>query len=949
MINCYFCKKEIKTKSAYISHLKFRKKACIEESYRWLKQKKIILDNFLKDNISFDRNQLNFINSDLQDCKLLGIPGGGKTRCIIEKIKKCFQEKIFTNNFDFLILTFSKRSRFDFLNKGKEISKNFNQNNVRTLHSIAGHILQKLYGRTSSSLETVVLACLRFLETSDVNLKLLKLLKNIKVIFVDEAQDISNNQYKFILKLKEKLECKLILVGDPNQNIYQFQGGSDQFLLSYDVKTFNLVNNYRSNKEIVGFISGISPHQTKMISKYNKNDNKVNIFEGTIDEIENDIIKEIMNTKIDLSKVAIIGPVKRCNVKNNSYLNLGLSLVANCLSKNKIPFLKQYTDTHNMKFDTDKIITLPNHVNLFTIHGSKGLEFDKVYLLNYHLTTFGKIPTIDDYNVFKYMWYVGVSRSKNYLKIYKDKSKIVWPLTVQVNNKLYNCNTKLKFLNEIKFKKEFRQLRFNVTDYLEDMRAEQLFRYETGFKFETDEIILYKKRKDLVDYKNLSNLYGQFIETVYEYYYHYFNDNVDNNNFLERFLFQLNNTIIIDTKYQKTCQILLKRLNINYNTKINLKLFEINKYMLSHYEMEFYEFLKKELKFNYERRFYVSFENKVTNQSNKEIIKLCKNIIKNYKKEDMMSIFKIVLFKYQLDNESGYLFDLDFTTHLEKIQPIILKIKEFCERKIYQNLEFQHYTEHPNFPMIGILDAVDFKNKKIIDIKFTKSFHIKQAFQLLLYYNNLIPDWKEKYELEIVNFYTGKIYKIKFHDCFNNYDLLKSYVDITQTKIKNTLFCYDLETTGLNIEKLEIIERYFEEYNLGFVPSEGLIKPSFYISDEISSITKITNQMLENAESIHIFKNELRNIFNYCEKPKFMAHNGSVFDHRILFKSLNQQQLLDSRYIIRLLYHQDTLKLNLSETYKLVTGNEVINCHRAKDDVKMMIEILKKINYSEIY
>ena len=219
---------------------------------------------------------------------------------------------------------------------------------------------------------------------------------------------------------------------------------------------------------------------------------------------------------------------------------------------------------------------------------------------------------------------------------------------------------------------------------------------------------------------------------------------------------------------------------------------------------------------------------------------------------------------------------------------------------------------------------------------------------MLLYYNNLIPDWKEKYELEIINFYTGKIYKIKFNDSFNNYDLLKSYVDITQTKIMNTLFCYDLETTGLDIEKLEIIERYFEEYNLGFVPSEGLIKPSFYISDEISSITKITNQMLKNAESIHIFKNELRNIFNYCDKPKFMAHNGSVFDHRILFKSLNQQQLLDSRYIIRLLYHQDTLKLNLSETYKLVTGNEVINCHRAKDDVKMMIEILKKINYSEI-
>ena len=30
------------------------------------------------------------------------------------------------------------------------------------------------------------------------------------------------------------------MVGDPNQNIYQFQGGSDQYLLNYTGKTFLL-------------------------------------------------------------------------------------------------------------------------------------------------------------------------------------------------------------------------------------------------------------------------------------------------------------------------------------------------------------------------------------------------------------------------------------------------------------------------------------------------------------------------------------------------------------------------------------------------------------------------------------------------------------------------------------------------------------------------------------
>ena len=51
----------------------------------------------------------------------------------------------------------------------------------------------------------------------------LKGLNNLKVIFIDEAQDISYIQYKFILKISELTKCAIIMIGDPNQNIYQFQ------------------------------------------------------------------------------------------------------------------------------------------------------------------------------------------------------------------------------------------------------------------------------------------------------------------------------------------------------------------------------------------------------------------------------------------------------------------------------------------------------------------------------------------------------------------------------------------------------------------------------------------------------------------------------------------------------------------------------------------------------
>jgi DNA polymerase III epsilon subunit-like protein len=944
MIKCYFCDRELKTKSAYISHLRFRKKSCIDDCEVWNSKKNEILSDFLNKYITFDINQLKFINSPLIDCKLLGIPGGGKTRCIIEKIKKCFNDKILNTNTDFLILTFSKRSRFDFLNKGKILCKFFNQKNVRTLHSIAGYIMSEISNRKSTSLETVVLAALKLITEENINLKTLKLFFNLKVIFVDEAQDISLNQYKFICKLKEKLDCKLILVGDPNQNIYQFQGGSDKYLLEYKVPSFKLLVNYRSNKDIVSFVSGISPHKTKMISK-NKVNNKVEIFEGTLDEIENDIVNQLKNTKIDLSKVAVIGPVKRCNVKHNTYLNLGLSLIANALSKNNIPFLKQYTDTHNMKFDSEKLKTIPNHVNLFTIHGSKGLEFEKVYLLNYHFTTFGKMPTINDYNIFKYMWYVGTSRPKNFLKIYKDNTKKIWPLTLNVDNNVYKMNKQITFMKKIKFENEMKQLRFCVTDFLEELKAEELFRFETKFKFDVEEQVFFKMRKNLADYKNLAIFYGNFIETIFEYYYYYFEDNIPEDNFLNRIIYQFSNTLIINKGMVNCVKKLFKRLNLDLNSVLSLNLFEKFKYEFSKDEIYFYDFLKEELKNNFNKKFFISFENKVTKQNNKNIVKICKKILNNYKEEDIDSIFKIILYKYQLNNESGYLLNNDFSDHIEKISPIIKKIRIFCENKKYQNLKFQYSTEHSHFPISGIIDCVDFVNKKIIDIKFTKSFHIRQAFQLLMYYNNLIPDWKEKFDLEIINFYTGKVYKIKFDEDIKNYDLLKLLVDTTDVKLKNTLFCYDLETTGLNIEKLEVIERYFEEYNLGYVPSSGLIKPFFKISSEITNITKITNKMLENGDNKKKFKNELRNIFNYCDNPKFMAHNGYVFDHRILFKSLSPSQLLDSRFIIRMLNDVDTHKMKLGNIYELILKKKPENCHRAKDDVKMMIEILKHLKY----
>ena len=63
--------------------------------------------------------------------------------------------------------------------------------------------------------------------------------KNMNVILVDEAQDLTIENYQIFDILLAKIpELKLFLVGDPRQNIFGFLGGSfdnlDQFLKKYE-------------------------------------------------------------------------------------------------------------------------------------------------------------------------------------------------------------------------------------------------------------------------------------------------------------------------------------------------------------------------------------------------------------------------------------------------------------------------------------------------------------------------------------------------------------------------------------------------------------------------------------------------------------------------------------------------------------------------------------------
>ena len=103
-----------------------------------------------------DEYQLKFINNkNIESSILLGNPGCGKTKTIIDFILNNSSKSN-----EFLILTFSKKAQIDLINKGKNIASIFNIYNIKTIHSLAATILNKLFNKTCNNINTIILATL---------------------------------------------------------------------------------------------------------------------------------------------------------------------------------------------------------------------------------------------------------------------------------------------------------------------------------------------------------------------------------------------------------------------------------------------------------------------------------------------------------------------------------------------------------------------------------------------------------------------------------------------------------------------------------------------------------------------------------------------------------------------------------------------------------------------
>lgn len=922
--------------------------------------------------IEYNSEQLNFINSPLENSKLLGIPGGGKTASIIGKVIHHYTHKELSAKDQFLILTFSRRACNDFLEKGRRQNKIlFTTKNIRTLHSLAGKIVYKVLEKKSSSQDTVILSSIDLMDTNPNEIKEMDDVKNLKVIFVDEAQDISFIQYQLILKISQLTNCAVIMIGDPNQNIYQFQNGSDEYLLNHPGKTYFLVKNYRSTPNIVEFINHFRPWESltdKMISTkeethpFNK---KPTIFNGSIEEVIKDIVEKILISPFPREEIAIIGPVKKSKPTFDTYTNIGLSLFTNLLHQHNIKFIKHYEDTKSEEDMTNDIKRVKDYVNLMTIHGAKGLEFNQVFLINFHTSTFGIIPTESKYKEFKYLWYVGLSRACYDLHIYVDKKKLVWNELKSCPNNLYlSENYKPQFVKELKFQEEIQPIYYSVSDILNSkkmMSDEVLFNLENLFKYKIETIPIFESFQpiEIKNYKEYSALFGMFIENVFHYYYQQkLNKQAD---FVIKLYKIINNTIVLPKELINGYKILKIRCPFIKNNIIKLADFGLIKNLFKKSEEEVYSYLCQILNFEYHTEFFLDCHNDVINYSKEDLLNSINILNENINNSSinnriiLENILKITIFFYLMNHETAYLWQINFEEELNNLEYYVEFIKKYIEGlDMNENYIVHPFFKHPKMGLVGELDMLS--DSRIVDIKFSNNLNIKHIIQVLLYNLIINPNMEKEYKLELWNFQLGNKYII--HIERNNlpvFPIMKILSRSIGRKLVNMIFLYDLETTGLAYanKKIDIIERHFEEYTTRIVPSTGLLKPINvpHIPFDITKLTGITKDMVyQYGDTFEVFKTQMSDLLNYCYNPIFIAHNGNSFDHKLMIDknifSPDKCKMLDSRIIIRLFLNDPISDKNLSDIFQYLFKFKPV-VHRAKSDVSMLISIFEKLNITE--
>ncbi|MCA0239502.1 MAG: RecQ family ATP-dependent DNA helicase [Proteobacteria bacterium] len=219
---------------------------------------------------------------------VLAGPGAGKTRVIVHRIAWLLRECMLRPE-EVMVLTYNRSAAAEIRARlWQLVQADAAGVAVQTLHGLAMRLTGTSYAVALEQGERIDFdavirqatarlqqAAPRGDEDDETWLARERLLAGLRVVLVDEYQDINGEHYALISALAGRSlrsaddRLSLMAVGDDDQNIYAF-GGADvryirQFEADYRAQRFSLLENYRSTAHIIdGASQVIAPAQQRM-------------------------------------------------------------------------------------------------------------------------------------------------------------------------------------------------------------------------------------------------------------------------------------------------------------------------------------------------------------------------------------------------------------------------------------------------------------------------------------------------------------------------------------------------------------------------------------------------------------------------------------------------------------------------------------------------------------
>lgn len=200
-------------------------------------------------------------------------------------------------------------------------------------------------------------------------------------VIVDELQDFSNVELKFIRSLVKEKENDLFLVGDPLQNIYKKRINFSKSGINIRGKRSNRLRiNYRTTEEIKNLaisvlrdedfddFDGNLEEKSGYLSLFHGEKPQYNIYPSKEDELDA-VLKEIESLLAQGFNYNDIVIAARFRDSINDFRNH--------LHQNKLPYVTRFMLSNNNE-----------GIRLTTFHGLKGLEFKHVFLVDVNDRTF---------------------------------------------------------------------------------------------------------------------------------------------------------------------------------------------------------------------------------------------------------------------------------------------------------------------------------------------------------------------------------------------------------------------------------------------------------------------------------------------------------------------------------------------------------------------------------